>query len=414
LRNYREKLALLTAADILENGRGLVPGILVALPGPDPEGENPLSSAEKTFLANQAGTFRTAIIDLLQSPRPDRGFALLLAVARWLALEKSLAENRFLLLDTRPGHRDGETVDALEQAGNRKNLLVLAAAATRRLVQQRQKFISIRQPGELRWSLLENSASRAAELAACARGQREMRVYPEIRLPDRPGPAILPRSPAAITATILLPVIRRELEKRTAELDHQAFYNLFTRNCVTELFADLARALPPAAKTGEIAGGFSEQQQNFLKQVSFIPWRMFEQVKKNLQPAEIICYPSFRKRALADLYRRENPLRVYSRECNTLTSTIYGSGGRDHTFLFFTDDTFLARPFYGVVNLAWALSQTALGLLTWPFDHGRCLSGGGYGALFSLPELLFVNLRKGSFARLPRTPRQDQVLQPLQ
>ncbi len=405
LRAYREKLALLTAADILENGHGLAPGTLVALPAEsDPAGEKPLSPAERTFLENQAAGFRTTIIDLLQSPRPDRGYALLLATARWQALERSLAENRFLLLDTRPGHRDGEIVDALARAGSRENLVALAAAATRRLARQRQKFTSSRQPGELRWSLLENAASRTAELAACARGRTEMLIYPEIRLPDRPGPASLPRPPAAASAATLLPVIRREFEKQTAELNRQAAYNLFTRNCVTELFADLARALPPAAKTARATGGLSGQQRRFLAEVPFIPWRMFEEVKKKLQPTETIRYPSFRKRMLADLYQRENPLRVYSRECNTLTSSIYGSGGRDRFFLFFTDDTFLARPLYGAVNLTWALSQTALGLFTWPFDHGRRLTGGSRGALFSLPELLFVNLRKGSFSRLPHAP----------
>jgi hypothetical protein len=51
-----------------------------------------------------------------------------------------------------------------------------------------------------------------------------------------------------------------------------------------------------------------------------------------------------------------------------------------------------------VVNLGWGLGQGVAGLFTAPFDGGRRLQGGLHGALFSLPELVFVNVRKGTFA----------------
>jgi hypothetical protein len=37
------------------------------------------------------------------------------------------------------------------------------------------------------------------------------------------------------------------------------------------------------------------------------------------------------------------------------------------------------------------------GLFAAPFDGGRELRAGWSGALFSLPELLFCNVRKGTF-----------------
>jgi hypothetical protein len=42
------------------------------------------------------------------------------------------------------------------------------------------------------------------------------------------------------------------------------------------------------------------------------------------------------------------------------------------------------------------IGDGALGLFTWPRDDGGRLRAGARGALFSLPELAFVNIRKGS------------------
>jgi hypothetical protein len=84
-------------------------------------------------------------------------------------------------------------------------------------------------------------------------------------------------------------------------------------------------------------------------------------------------------------------------ELNAATAAGYRRGPDDSTFVFFTDDTLAARPLLGAVNLAAAGAEGALGLLTWPADGGRRLQG---GALYSLPELTFVNIRKGTTAWL--------------
>ncbi len=57
----------------------------------------------------------------------------------------------------------------------------------------------------------------------------------------------------------------------------------------------------------------------------------------------------------------------------------------------------MAGPLYGAVNLVWAIGEAAAGAVTAPFDGGRRLVRGSSGALFSLPELAFFNVRKGSF-----------------
>ena len=57
----------------------------------------------------------------------------------------------------------------------------------------------------------------------------------------------------------------------------------------------------------------------------------------------------------------------------------------------------LRDPLYGVANLAAGMLEGGLGLVSLPFDSGKRLKSGAVGALFSLPELAFVNIRKGSF-----------------
>ena len=107
--------------------------------------------------------------------------------------------------------------------------------------------------------------------------------------------------------------------------------------------------------------------------------------------------PGHRERELNALRSREGALRLYARESNTLSSRIYRRRDADGSFLLFTDDVFWPRPLFGALNLAWSAGDAALGLLTAPFDRGRRLERAGKGMLFSVPELVFVNIRKGSF-----------------
>jgi len=101
------------------------------------------------------------------------------------------------------------------------------------------------------------------------------------------------------------------------------------------------------------------------------------------------------------MYRRESRLWAWPRECNVLTSTIYRRNDDDSFFLLFTDDW--SRPLFGAVNVAAGLAAGAVGLALVPLDRGHLLKSGVRGALFSLPELAFVNPRKGSFDYVPRS-----------
>jgi hypothetical protein len=74
--------------------------------------------------------------------------------------------------------------------------------------------------------------------------------------------------------------------------------------------------------------------------------------------------------------------------------------GASRGFLFFTDDTVAARPVLGALNLVAGIGVAAAGLAMLPVDRGDLLKSGLRGVLFSLPELAFFNIRKGSFPDL--------------
>jgi hypothetical protein len=56
----------------------------------------------------------------------------------------------------------------------------------------------------------------------------------------------------------------------------------------------------------------------------------------------------------------------------------------------------------GLGNIGYGIVHTAGGILTSPFDKGSRFLRGVNGILFSLPELLFFNIRKGSYQVIPQ------------
>jgi hypothetical protein len=136
--------------------------------------------------------------------------------------------------------------------------------------------------------------------------------------------------------------------------------------------------------------------------LNFIPAVAANAVQSTYAVSVVDELPSYRKTRLALMYERENPVWVFLRESNTLTSTLYRRAPVDSAFLFFTDDIVPARPVLGALNLVAGLGVAAAGLAMLPVDHGNMLMAGLKGAMFSLPELAFFNIRKGSFPEFNR------------
>ncbi|MFZ2312226.1 MAG: hypothetical protein WAV82_06370, partial [Methylobacter sp.] len=63
-------------------------------------------------------------------------------------------------------------------------------------------------------------------------------------------------------------------------------------------------------------------------------------------------------------------------------------------------DNVLFRPLFGLANTAAGIGQSVYGFFSWPLDSGKNLQSGATGILMSLPELVFFNMRKGSYKYL--------------
>ena len=198
-------------------------------------------------------------------------------------------------------------------------------------------------------------------------------------------------------------------QEYTTALERLYGYHLVRRNCVTELFAVINRAIAENLSAGAIAsdpspsirrdaerrlGGFIDGSDG----LTFIPFVSARTVVNSYAVASRREQQSYRTLRMNEMKRHEAPLTVALRESNTLTSTIYRPAPDDAQFLFFTDDTPLLRPLFGMVNLLVGLGESLAGLATLPVTGPDRLKAGTKGVLFSLPELAFVNLRKGSMA----------------
>jgi hypothetical protein len=212
-------------------------------------------------------------------------------------------------------------------------------------------------------------------------------------LPERSSPVESLPVPAAPMAR--LQAARRAAEEHLRRYEaalHDAFgYGLVDRNCVTQLLASLEGAIHDDGA----------DQTGALDFIPFISYRSMLEASAGAQRLEV---PSYRRTRLEAMYAVENDIAVWLRESNTLSSTIYRPNERGSFFLFFTEGAAPVRPILGAINFSAAAGQLVFGLLKAPFDRGQTAWSALKGVAFSVPELLFVDLRKGLLDYAPSQP----------
>jgi len=135
---------------------------------------------------------------------------------------------------------------------------------------------------------------------------------------------------------------------------------------------------------------------------SFVPSVSASRVTDAYAVVAVERRPSFREHAVAKLEAEGGGLATVLRESNVVTARSYAAGRAGSPFLFFTTGPVLVRPMLGAANLLVGAGAAGLGLVSAPFDDGELLLAGLDGVLFSLPELAFMNVRKGSYTLVPR------------
>lgn len=327
-------------------------------------------------------------------------------MARLAALGASRRQERWVVVDffpseTTPAARRGLTMRP-EQAA------VLLEDTSEELTRTRERLVRRSEDGsfpEAAFAAFEAAVNRSDELRLAFADQRERRVLKTPLVPSRPARLGVAGLDHQALRQGLQAVHERE-EAYAVGFKRRWGYNLVTRNCVSEVFSEIDAAFEGGAEEAERRmGGRLRMEGSF----NFVPAVSAMAVETSYPVTERFQLTSYRRARVEEMYRRENPVTVFLRESNTLTSAIYRRNADDSIFVFFTDDAVVARPLFGAVNLVVGIAASAVGLVALPVDGGATLWAGLKGALFSLPELFFQNIRKGSFEHIRREGLPEPV-----
>lgn len=369
---------------IMEQGDSLAPDGVIAAPAGAPD----LTHEERKFLEEYRKKLAASVIALLQSSRPDRAEPLMLQVARYLAVSRSLATGSLLTLD--PFSRRAVPV-SVEQGDDLQGLY---GQLKQDAVRARADFFREAVYPDIAYAILETSQGRLHEVTGAIRAGSPVRVEQGILLPARSGKVSLAGLPFE-RPDLQAMVVEEEagITEFRQQVGRQYGYDLIRRNCATELVRMVNSAFPDSETGRREMGGWLEPDSELV----FIPNQFFTLVKERFPVQEEELLPSRRLRQLEALYESGDDLSVWLRESNSLSSTLYVPRAGDTPFLFFTDAAPVLRPFFGITNFCWAAVNSVGGLFTLPMDGGDRFHQGLRGMFYSLPELVFSNIRKGTY-----------------
>ena len=403
---YDRELALRVMAEDLE-----VPADAILDLGALPQG--PHGEKIKQHLQGFQKDLAEGIHTLVQTPYPGHGPALLLALARYQLISRSLERRRIFVLDSSTGeieagrpdsHRSLSEREISEQAG----FLEILSKRVQRIIRH---DLEESETDEIGYHRLEIAATELALL------RRAISLKIRAHFPNDSAP---PRGQAAVR--VLRPVgaadqkrlqwsldaARIDLANFRDALSKRFGYGLIDRNCVTELIRSVNQSFQGANETAALGGHIDPDHSQ-----SFVPFRFHELVKSRYRIKQIDRYPSYLRRRREQLLAGGAAFQsVGTRvlETSPLTSQIYAARMReDGVFLFFSDDQFMLRPLIGTMNLAYGAGASLVGAFSAPLDEGELAMGGLKGMVFSLPELAFWNIRKGTFSEFALA---DMAVQP--
>lgn len=350
-----------------------------------------LKGSEIEHLKSFQHELLSSLTRLLNSNRPDWGAAAFVLYARILSLDLSIQSGRFVFLDS--FQPSSKTAD---QAKVKKYTQLFQAQkdqALSYLKKQKELLFSSKLIKEKDYSLFEVVSNYYHERKSGLNYLQAIRVSGEQRLPLKAinfPKAMYPQlDEEKVKATIAnLEAYKHEYKQQITQLYQ---YDLFSRNCVTEIFSTI--------KQSGIDDKALHQLRTYIKNdfATFIPFKSFNSLTKN---NSVKTQGSFRQQTLAIMYAEENDAKVFLREFNTISARDYKFNEQDSLFLFFTDDSIWSRPLFGTGNLLLSVGYGVYGGLVFPFDSGKTLKKAIMGAVMSLPELVFFNIRKGSYQYL--------------
>lgn len=389
----KERIALREALYILQQRKGVELKSLV--------GQPKLAAGKGRALTRQLLLYqeRTAqsILHLLKSDRADRGTALLVAIARYHAIAQSLATDTLYTLY--PFRKLWSQRDGADAAPPLAHLSVLREEAEYFWLQTLQTFsVTASENLDFAYAMLEKYQARLRFFQLLANDTIQYEdLFTIAGLPSLTGRAKVGVIRTKAFYAKQLAETQKTLHTQQEDLSNQYGYDLFSKNCSTELIAVINNSFVGEQGVVEALGGYFPPGQG----ISHIPFGLQDTIVSTFNIHSQQIYPAYRLRRLQRLYEKEGG-QIWFREGNTLTSTIYLPWEKDGYFLFFTDDQLLFRPFLGLANICYGTLQTVAGVFTAPVDNGLRFSRGVDGFIFSVPEIFFFNIRKGSFQVIAR------------
>jgi hypothetical protein len=342
------------------------------------------------------------LVALIRSKRSDWGQTLLVGMARLSTMTRSIDTGRLTFLDTFP--------EASISLGERKvdrarevSSLMLAENRTR-LNASRDYFRDNLDTSELAWERVEEGSNRYFEMLKAFRDGHPMRLMRGHLVPSLEAPyqiPVLSARSAEQNAHDLKAARARERDySRNLRRLHR--YGLIDRNCATALFETINDTFDDSILLSQQQlGGHIGRRYS----MTFIPFVSDQTVNSRYSVISRETILSYRQRRIQKMKSQESTFRVALRESNTFTATSYEHGADDSFFVFFTEESLLLRPVFGLVNLTSSLGQSLLGIATAPVDRGDMFMRGLRGAFVSLPEIVFSNIRKGSNQWIPTEHR---------
>ena len=331
------------------------------------------------------------LISLLNSKRPDAGNAALILYARILSLSYSINSGHWVFLDTYADSSPSITyaeVEIYKAAFKAQQQDALSS-----ITEIKQQLFSQPAITEKDYGHFERLSNYYYERERGLNKRQKIRTAGEQRLPSKSVPLptyLLPKLNAQEIDSAKARLINYQINL-TQQVQALYPYDLFTHNCVTEIFSAIQNAQVDADPLANLLTLINKDP------TAFIPYLSFADIAEQ-HNTQVLA--SFRKQQLEEMYAQENTLRVYLREFNTLSAQDYKFNELDSPFLFFTNEQVWSRPLFGTINLITASSIGIYGSFTWPFDAGENLKKGAMGILMSLPELAFFNIRKGTYKHL--------------
>ncbi|MGR9106371.1 MAG: hypothetical protein ACU843_05505 [Gammaproteobacteria bacterium] len=400
---FADMLANLSALEVVQSRGALTREALISSDLP----ELRLQAPEIRLLRRFRKQLQDDLLKLIASSRPDWGYPLLLGLARLKALDDSVRNEKFVFLNT--FRADPEWVDLEDIRRYRETFNLLLQEAQHDFRREKSKFLALRKFDEAGFSLLEHSGNRYIELAQGLAAGAPMRIHSGDLAPIASGEVSVPLLPrmSRVHLARARAHLRHQEQHVSQQLETLYRYDLLTRNCVSELFEDIQKALLLPSQIADPAEAMRMKSARVLGQDienthwNPVPFIAAAQVYNHLPLRDSPTLLSFRQKRLEGLYRAGTPFIAYLRETNTLTSTLYPWNPDDGLFLFFTDDQVATRPLFGAFNLVAGIGQILVGGLIAPLTSSDFFFAGLRGFFSSLPELAFFNIRKGSYRYQP-------------